>query len=96
MPSLEQQKNIKREIEYVTEKIRRVLPRWKGNVVAYSARYGYRLEELMASIVEATSPEERFNMGSVADVMDQTSLMDPEYRRIVERMMEEGNNGTRP
>lgn len=91
MPSLKQQENIKIKIKDVTEKIKSVLPEWNGNIVAYSARYGYRLEELMASIVEITAPEQRYNIGALADVMPQTSLMDPAYREIVEKMIKEGN-----
>ena len=85
MPSLQQQENIKIEIEHVTKKIKRVLPNWNGKVVAYSARYGFRLEELMESLVEANN---RFNLNSVADVMDPTDRMDPRYKEIVNKMLE--------
>lgn len=89
MPSLQQQENIKIEIEHVTKKIKRVLPNWNRKVVAYSARYGFRLEELMESLVEATESNERFNLDSIADVMNQTDLMDPRYKEIVNKMLEE-------
>lgn len=91
MPSLDQKRNLDEFEMYVYNKIQKVLPGWKGGLVAYSAKYQFRLDILMTTIIEAVPLERRWVYGQCADVADFTQLIDPQYRECIQLMMKKNN-----
>jgi len=77
VPSPEQKKNIAELEEYVLEKIRQIIPNWKGNLVSYSAKQRYNLEELMTAMIDTIAKDRRWVMNEVADVADYSEMIDP-------------------
>ena len=88
MPSLEQQKNLTLFENYVAEKIKAVLPEWRGNIVSYSAKYRFRLDILMTAIVEAVPKNRRWVYDRSADVADFKDLIDPRYKEYIMSMLD--------
>ncbi|MDO4334180.1 MAG: 50S ribosome-binding GTPase [Eubacteriales bacterium] len=89
LPSQEQKSNIDEFEKYVFEKIRRVLPNWKGHIVTYSAKRRYRLDMLMTTIIEAVPLKRRWVYDQCADVADFTQMIDPKYINYVHSLMRE-------
>ena len=87
MPSLEQMSNLEEFEEYVRKKIKKVLPDWKGGLVTYSAKYAFRLDILMNTIMEAVPIKRRWVYGQCADVADFTQFIDPQYREYIDELM---------
>lgn len=79
VPSPAQQQNIRESENYIREKIKEILPAWNGQVVTYSAKRRYHLEQLMTAMVQAMPEKKRWTLDDRADVADYTALMDPEY-----------------
>jgi len=89
VPSRAQQKNIKEFEKYVRNAILEVLPTWKGDIVTYSAKKRYRLDQLLLSMVKSFGVEKRrWTLSSIADVADSMDLMRPAYRSMVEEQLE--------
>lgn len=87
MPSVEQQDNMTEFEKYVMNKVKKVLPEWKGNIISYSAKYRFRLDMLMTAIVQTVLPTRRWIYGQRADVADFTELIEPQYREFIMSMM---------
>ena len=87
MPSLEQQQNIATFEKYVADKVKEVLPEWRGKIISYSAKYRYRLDILMTAIVEAVPKQRRWVYDRSADVADFTELIEPRYKEYILSMM---------
>lgn len=83
MPSKEQMGNITEFEKYILEKVKRVLPKWEGTSVTYSAKRRYRLDVLMTNMIEAVPKERRWVLDKVADVADFTEFIDPQYKKFV-------------
>lgn len=83
MPSKEQMGNITEFEKYILEKVKRVLPKWEGTIVTYSAKRRYRLDVLMTNMIEAVPKERRWVLDKVADVADFTEFIDPRYKKFV-------------
>ena len=83
MPSKEQMGNITEFEKYILEKVKRVLPKWEGTIVTYSAKRRYRLDVLMTNMIEAVPKERRWVLDTVADVADFTEFIDPQYKKFV-------------
>ncbi len=83
MPSKEQMGNITEFEKYILEKVKRVLPKWEGTIVTYSAKRRYRLDVLMTNMIEAVPKERRWVFDKVADVADFTEFIDPQYKKFV-------------
>lgn len=83
MPSKEQMGNITEFEKYILEKVKRVLPKWEGTIVTYSAKRRYRLDVLMTNMIEAVPKERRWVLDKVADVADFTEFIDPQYKKFV-------------
>ena len=49
-PSNAQRKNIMELESYIKEKIRQVMPEWRGALVTYSAKQRFHLEQLMEAM----------------------------------------------
>ena len=69
--------------EDILEKVKRVLPKWEGTIVTYSAKRRYRLDVLMTNMIEAVPKERRWVLDKVADVADFTEFIDPQYKKFV-------------
>lgn len=82
-PSQEQRRNIADLESYISEKIRQVMPSWRGHLVTYSAKQCYHLEKLMEAMIETMPKDRRWVMDSVADVADPTNLMDSKFLEYV-------------
>lgn len=87
MPSLEQQQNITIFEKYVADKVKEVLPEWKGEIITYSAKYRYRLDILMTAIIKAVPKQRRWVYDKSSDVADFTELIDPKYKDYILSMM---------
>lgn len=85
-PSALQRKNIQELEAYILEKIRQVIPRWQGNLVTYSAKQRFHLEQLMEAMIATMPKERRWVMDSVADVADPTEMMDPRFLSYIQSM----------
>ena len=83
MPIKEQMGNITEFEKYILEKVKRVLPKWEGTIVTYSAKRRYRLDVLMTNMIEAVPKERRWVLDKVADVADFTEFIDPQYKKFV-------------
>lgn len=83
MPNKEQMGNITEFEKYILEKVKRVLPKWEGTIVTYSAKRRYRLDVLMTNMIEAVPKERRWVLDKVADVADFTEFIDPQYKKFV-------------
>lgn len=83
MPSKEQMENITEFEKYILEKVKRVLPKWEGTIVTYSAKRRYRLDVLMTNMIEAVPKERRWVLDKVADVADFTEFIDPQYKKFI-------------
>lgn len=83
MPSKEQMGNITEFEKYILEKVKRVLPKWEGTIVTYSAKRRYWLDVLMTNMIEAVPKERRWVLDKVADVADFTEFIDPQYKKFV-------------
>ena len=82
-PSNAQRKNIMELESYIKEKIRQVMPEWRGALVTYSAKQRFHLEQLMEAMIETMPKERRWVMDSVANVADPTEMMDPQFLEYV-------------
>lgn len=87
MPSREQQENLMTFEKYVAKKIKMVLPKWTGEIISYSAKYRFRLDELMTAIVESVPKNRRWVYDRSADVADFKEFIDPRYRDYIMSMM---------
>lgn len=87
MPSLEQKRNLDEFEMYVQGKIKKVLPDWQSKIVTYSAKYLFRLDILMNTIIEAVPIQRRWVYGQCADVADFTQLIDPQYKEYIYSIM---------
>lgn len=83
MPSKEQMGNITEFEKYILEKVKRVLPKWEGTIVTYSAKRRYRLDVLMTNMIEGVPKERRWVLDKVADVADFTEFIDPQYKQFI-------------
>lgn len=86
-PSVEQKRNIEEFEEYFKEKVLRVFPSWKGEIVSFSAKRRYKLDILMTAIVAAVPQEKRFQYSESADVADFKELISPEYMEYIKACM---------
>lgn len=86
-PSKEQLENIKELEEYVCEKVHDVLPGWKGDIVSYSAKRRYHLEQLMTAMVSAMPRERQWVLNELADVADYTEFIDRKYQEYVKSLL---------
>lgn len=84
MPSKEQMGNITEFEKYILEKVKRVLPKWEGTIVTYSAKRRYRLDVLMTNMIEAVPKERRWVLDKVADVADFTEFIDLSVKNLYE------------
>lgn len=79
MPSSEQKKNMDDAEKYIREKIIRVFPKWDGEIISYSAKKRYHLDQLMTMIIQSVPKKRRWVYGQIADVADFTELINPRY-----------------
>ena len=77
LPSEEQEKNINGRIKDVENKIREVLPNWKGIIVGYSANKRYKLPQLFDAIMDAVPTERQWVVASRKSLADFLELVDP-------------------
>jgi len=83
VPAPQQLANIAGRVDDVTEKIREVLPNWRGEVVGYSASRRYNLTGLFAAAVDAVPRSRRWVLASRKSLADFLELVAPEYRPSV-------------
>lgn len=88
MPSSEQKKNMDDAENYIKEKIKRVLPKWDGEIITYSAKKRYHLDQLMTKIIQTVPEKRRWIYGQSADVADFTEFIDPRYADYINSLME--------
>ena len=89
IPNKEQLENIKKFEKYVFERIHEVLPKWKGDIVSYSAKRRYHLEQLMTAMVSAMPKERQWLLDNLADVADYTEFIDSEYMEYINLLLNE-------
>ncbi|MBS3026269.1 MAG: 50S ribosome-binding GTPase [Dolichospermum sp. DET50] len=77
IPSDEQEENINGRIKDVENKIREVLPNWKGIIVGYSANKRYKLPQLFDAIMDAVPAERQWVVASRKSLADFLELVDP-------------------
>lgn len=82
-PSQEQRQNIVKLETYIYEKIKQVLPGWNGQLVTYSAKTRFHLEQLMLAMIETMPKERRWVLDSVADVADPREIIDPRFLEYI-------------
>lgn len=87
IPSQEQLENIRELEKYILERIHEVLPKWNGEIVSYSAKRRYHLEQLMAAMVSAMPKERQWVLNSLADIADYTEFIDSEYLEYVKSLL---------
>ena len=75
--------NITEFEKYILEKVKRVLPKWEGTIVTYSAKRRYRLDVLMTNMIEGVPKERRWVLDKLADVADFTEFIDPQYKQFI-------------
>lgn len=83
IPSPVQQKNLVDMENYIREKVKRVIPKWNGPIVSYSAKYRYHLDELMTAMVEVMPKERKWVLNNIADVADYTELIDQKFLQYI-------------
>ena len=88
-PNQEQVKNIQEYEVYFREKVTRVFPTWRGDIVSFSAKRRYNLDVLMTAIAKAADEKVRHKFGRVADVADFRELIAPQYLEYINKLMEE-------
>lgn len=76
LPSDEQELNIKERINDVEEKIKEVLPTWKGRIVGYSAEKRYNLTRLFSVMLDAVPEERQWVVASRKALSDYLDLVD--------------------
>lgn len=86
-PNQEQLENIRELEKYILERIHEVLPQWKGELVSYSAKRRYHLEQLMTAMVSAMPKERQWVLNNLADIADYTEFIDPEYLEYVKSLL---------
>ena len=69
------------------ERIHAVRPQWKGELVSYSAKRRYHLEQLMTAMVAAMPKERQWVLNNLADIADYTEFIDPEYLEYVKSLL---------
>lgn len=89
LPSKEQKNNIKMFEDLVYNSVKKVLPEWNGNVVTYSAKRHYHLDELLTIIMKAVPKKRRWVYDKCADVADFTDLIDPRFREYIVSLLNE-------
>ena len=88
IPSAEQKQNIEEFEKYILDKIHEILPRWSGQIITYSAKRRYHLEQLMTAMVKAMPERMGWVLDDRADVADYIELIDPEYRDYIRLLTE--------
>ena len=89
MPSKEQQQNIVEFENYVRSKVLQILPHWKGDIVSYSAKRRFRLEELLTAMVRASGSTRQWLLPNVADVANPIDLIDPTWLPYIKTQLAE-------
>ena len=79
IPSDEQEKNINGRIKDVENKIREVLPNWKGKIVGYSANKRYQLPQLFDAMMDAVPTKRQWVVASRKSLADFLELVDPKF-----------------
>jgi hypothetical protein len=67
LPSLEQVDNLNRFSVTVKNAINEAFPSWTGNIIWYSAKKQFRLDELLEQMIILASMENRIKIAKVAD-----------------------------
>lgn len=83
VPSKEQQSNIIEFEKYIEDRIHEILPKWNGQIVTYSAKRRFRLEQLMTAMVQAMPEKTRWVLDNRADVANYLDFIDPEFRDFI-------------
>lgn len=84
LPSKLQRKNLDDFEAYIREKVQQVAPQWQGEIISYSARRAYRLDQLMTAMVEAAAPARHWVLDDRAAVADFRKYVDPQVLQWVE------------
>ncbi|MGI6462813.1 MAG: GTPase family protein [Candidatus Scatomorpha sp.] len=87
IPSEEQTRNIKEFEKYILDRIHEILPHWNGQIVTYSAKRRYHLEQLMTAMVQAMPENTGWVLDDRADVASYIEFIDPEYRDYIRSLM---------
>ncbi len=93
IPSEEQQRNIIDFENYVRSKIYQILPKWKGDVVSYSAKRRFNLDTLLKAMVKASGSMRQWLLPEVADVADPMEFIDPRYLQLIKSQLEKRRKG---
>jgi predicted GTPase len=83
-PSSKQRAHLQDFERYVHEKIVAVLPEWQGEVVSYSSRKQFRLDQLMTSMVGRAADDRAWLLDQRADVADFRKTISPEILAYIE------------
>lgn len=89
MPSEEQVRYMHERSQDIAQKVKKVAPRWEGEVIPYSAVKRYRLPHLMNSILDSASKNRAWLFGSRAEVADFRELVDPRLLEAARRVRDD-------
>ncbi len=92
IPNSTQMENIKEFEDYIREKVKKVLPKWNGAIITYSAKRRFRLDQLMTAMVEAMPDKRKWLLNDLADVADYTELIDPKYMAYISSLLNDSTN----
>ncbi len=93
MPSDEQNQYLINFSETVRNRIREVIPNWKGNIPIYSAIKAYNLNELLLTMLEAAPKTRGYILSENSNLDDFMKYVDPNIRDTAYMLLSENENG---
>lgn len=85
VPSKEQTENINKFEEYVKSHIHEVLPKWNGDIITYSAKKRYRLDQLILAMIKVMPKDRAWVLEDRADVADYIEFIDKKYIDMISK-----------
>lgn len=92
LPSDKQKENLLGFQTYVKSKIKHVIPNWNDEIVLYSAKKHFNLDELMLKMIEATAENKRWVLNDLVDMANYLDHVDPELKDYVKHLQSTNKN----
>lgn len=91
LPSNEQQVNLQKFSITVKNAIHEKFPEWQGNIICYSAKKQFRLDELLEQMLMAAAPERRLKVVRAADPERyEDKVQDKRALQVAKKMIKRG------
>ncbi len=91
LPSKEQKENLERFCITVKTAINEKFPKWNGNIVFYSAKKHFRLDELLEQMLICATPNTRLKVVSAADPLNfEDEIVDKRALNVAKKIIEKG------